>query len=305
MKIIIAGGTGFLGQPLTEALSRAGHALVVLSRNPSHSATAGSAVIPWVPGASGAWTKAVDGAGAVVNLAGTSIAGHRWSGKQKRLILESRLLATRSLVEAMRSSPNPPAVFVSASAVGFYGPHGDEPIDEEQPPGGDFLAHVCRQWEAEAAKAADIARVVLLRTGLVLARHGGALPQMLLPFKLGAGGPLGSGRQYWPWIHLEDWIALAKWTIDEPAVTGPVNLTAPAPVTNREFAKRLGVVLRRPALVAAPGFALRLLLGEMADGLLLSGQRAVPEKAQRLGFKFRFSTLTDALRDIFPAGSPR
>ena len=240
--------------------------------------------------------------GAVVNLAGEPIAARRWSDGHKARILDSRLQVTRTIVNAIRDAASPPAVFISGSAVGYYGPLRDEIVTEDAPPGSDFLASVCAQWEAEAMRAAGRARVVCVRTGLALERDGGALPQMLPPFKFGVGGPVGSGRQYWPWIHRDDWIALVRWAIDTPSVTGPVNATAPSPITNAEFARALGRALHRPAFMPAPAFALRLLLGEMADALLLSGQRAVPAKAQRLGFTFRYSQLDDALRAIFPLG---
>lgn len=190
-------------------------------------------------------------------------------------------------------------MFVSQSAVGYYGPHGDEIVDEDAAPGADFMARVCAEWEAEAMRVVDRTRVACPRTGLVLERDGGALPQMLPPFKFGVGGPLGSGGQYWPWIHRADWIALVRWAIATPQLEGPFNATAPEPVTNRAFAAALGRVLHRPVFVPAPAFALDLIVGEMAGSLLLSGQRAVPAKAQRLGFTFTYPTLDAALRAIF------
>ena len=210
--------------------------------------------------------------------------------------------ATRSLATAIRNAASPPPVFVSGSAVGYYGPLDERTVTEDAPAGSDFLARVCAAWEAEASRAAgDRTRVVCLRTGLVLEKDGGALPQMLPPFKLGVGGPVGSGRQYWPWIHRDDWVALARWAIADASVTGAVNGTAPNPVTNTEFARALGRALHRPAFMPAPAFALRLLLGEMADALLLSGQRAVPAKATRLGFTFKYAEVDAALRAIFSA----
>jgi uncharacterized protein (TIGR01777 family) len=189
---------------------------------------------------------------------------------------------------------------VNGSAVGYYGPCGDEVVTEAVPAGNDFLAHVCAVWETEAQAAASArTRVVRLRTGLVLEKDGGALPQMLPPFWFGAGGPVGSGRQYWPWIHRADWVALVLWIINTPAVSGAVNATAPNPVTNAEFARSLGRALHRPAFMPAPAFALRLLLGEMADGLLLAGQRAVPRSAEQGGFTFRYRQVDDALTAIF------
>ena len=304
MKIAIAGGTGFLGRALADRLSAAGHDLVVLTRAdaPPAPLPPRARAVTWNPdGRTGAWSAAIDGADAVVNLAGESIAARRWSQAHKRRVLESRLDATRSLAAAIRAAARPPAVFVSGSAVGYYGPRGDEVVTEETAAGNDFLARVSVQWETEAASAAGTrTRVACIRTGLVLSTEGGALPRMLLPFKLGAGGPAGSGRQYWPWIHRDDWVALVEWTIGTSAASGAVNATAPNPVTNKEFARALGRALHRPAFMPAPAFALRLALGEMADALLLSGQRAVPAKAERLGFSFRYPRVDEALASLFP-----
>jgi uncharacterized protein (TIGR01777 family) len=305
MKIVIAGGTGFLGRPLAGALAAERHDVVVLSRAPIQS-RGGVRFVAWTPdGGAGPFGAEIDGAGAIVNLAGEPIAGRRWSADQKRQILDSRVNATRSLVEAIRRAANPPGVLVSGSAVGYYGALENQVATEDTPAGSDFLARISVQWEDEAQRAAsDRTRVVCLRTGLVLERDGGALPEMLPPFKLFAGGPVGSGRQYWPWIHRDDWIRLVRWVIDAGAVSGPVNGTAPNPVTSREFARALGRALRRPSFLPAPAFALRLLLGEMADALLLSGQRAIPATAQRLGFTFRYATVDDALRAVFRESTP-
>ena len=300
MRIVIAGGTGFLGRPLAASVTADGHHVTLLSRSDRAPADAGPPRAAWQPdGSAGAWASVIDGADAVVNLAGESIAGRRWTPAQKAKILDSRVNATRSLAAAITKARTPPGVFVSGSAVGYYGPLGDAIVDETAGPGSDFLANVCAAWEAEAARAADRCRVVCIRTGLVLERDGGALPQMLPPFRFGAGGPVGSGRQYWPWIHRADWVAMVKWAIATPTVSGPLDVTAPTPETNRAFAQALGRALHRPAFLPAPAFALRLLLGEMADALLLSGQRAVPAKAQRLGFTFAYSRLDEALRAIF------
>ena len=305
MKIVIAGGTGFLGRPLAAALLRDRHDVIVLTRastRASHSQAApGARAVAWEPtGEAGPWAAEIDGAGAVVNLAGESIAGKRWSAAQKQRILDSRVHATRSLAAAIRAAATPPPVFVSGSAVGYYGPLGDQAATEDRPAGSDFLAHVCERWEQEAMGAgSDRTRVACIRTGIVLEKDGGALPQMLPPFRFGAGGPVGSGRQYWPWIHRDDWVALVRWVIATPAAAGPINATAPHPVTNAEFARALGRAMHRPAFMPAPGFALRLLLGEMAGALLLSGQNAVPAKAERGGFQFRYRDLDAALRAIF------
>jgi uncharacterized protein len=302
MKIVIAGGSGFLGRPLAAALARDGDEIVVLTRGSG--AARGHAQlrsVAWTPnGETGPWAAEIDGAAALVNLAGEPIAGRRWNAAQKQRILDSRVQATRSLVAAVRALANPPSTFVSGSAVGYYGPRGDEVATEDTPPGSDFLARACVQWEAAALGAAsDRTRLVCIRTGIVLEKDGGALPQMLPPFKVGAGGPVGSGRQYWPWIHRDDWIALVRWTIQTPAATGALNGTAPNPVTNADFARALGRAMRRPAFMPAPAFVLRLMLGEMADALLLSGQRAVPANAERLGFAFRYPRLDQALAAIF------
>jgi uncharacterized protein (TIGR01777 family) len=297
MKIVIAGGTGFLGSALTAALGADGHDVVILTRRSS----ARPRDVMWTPnGEIGAWASEVNGAGAIVNLAGESIAAKRWSAAQKQRILDSRILATRSLAAAIGAAATPPPVFVSGSAVGYYGPRGDEPVTEETPAGSDFLARVCAQWEAEAMRAAsDRTRVVSVRTGVVLEKSGGALPQMALPFRLFAGGPVGSGRQYLPWIHRDDWVGLVRWTIATPSASGPLNLTGPQPVTNTQFARALGRALHRPAFMPAPAFALRLALGELADALLLSGQRALPAKAERGGYRFKYSTADEALRAIY------
>lgn len=300
LKIVIAGASGFLGTPLARALASAGHQVVGLSRSANRSSET-FRTVAWEPnGGLGQWASEIDGADAVVNLAGESIAAGRWTEARKARITSSRVLATRSLVEAIRGARQPPAVFVSGSAVGYYGACGDELVTEQTAAGRDFLAEVCVAWEREANRAvASNTRVVTIRTGLVLARDGGALPRMLPPFWIGAGGPVGSGTQYWPWIHRDDWVALVRFAIESTASSGPVNATAPHPVTNREFANALGRAMHRPAIMPTPAFALRLLLGEMADGLLLSGQRAVPAQAERLGFKFTYKNLPVALAQLF------
>ena len=300
MRTVIAGGSGFLGRKLARALVTAGHDVVGLTRGAGRGPTSGGRTVSWTPdGQAGPWASEVDGATAVVNLAGESIAGRRWSAAQKRSIHDSRVLATRSLVEAIRKARQAPQVFVSGSAVGYYGPRGDEVVNEANAPGADFLSRVAVDWEAEARAAESATRVVTVRTGIVLDRNEGALPQMLPPFWFGAGGPVGSGRQYWPWIHLQDWVDLVRFVIQTPAAAGPLNATAPTPVTNAEFASTLGRTIGRPAFMRAPGFALKLLLGEMAGPLLLSGQRAVPAKAEALGVTFTYRRLEEALRAIF------
>jgi len=295
-KIIVAGGTGLLGTALVGALQDDRHMVVVLTRRPTRDNE-----VRWSPQyAEGLWTSALDNAHAVINLAGASIAGGRWTTARKAAIRDSRIQATGALVKAIAASGQPPPIFISSSAVGYYGSRGDEPVTETTAPGSDFLAHVCRDWEAAASQLSPAARVVLLRSGVVLARHGGALPQMALPFKLFAGGPAGSGRQFMSWIHLHDWVATVKWALASQDIAGPLNVTAPEPVTNEDFSRSLGRVLGRPAWLKAPSFALRLMLGEMADALILGGQRVLPAVAQQHGFAFQYPTLESALRQIYP-----
>jgi uncharacterized protein (TIGR01777 family) len=303
VKVVIAGGSGFLGRALTQRLTAGGHTVVVLTRGTAGSDGPGVQRTTWMPnGETGPWAGELDGAHAVVNLAGASLADRRWSAEYKQQILNSRVHATRSLAGAIAAARTPPAVLVSASAVGYYGPHGDEPLTETTPAGSDLLAQVCVQWEAEANRAATSGtRVVCVRGGLALAVNGGAVPRMLPPFKMGLGGPVGSGRQYWAWIHRDDWASLVLWAIHSDAVEGPVNGTAPEPATSTEFARSLGRALHRPAVLPVPAFALRLLFGEMAEATLLSGQRAIPAKATALGFSFRYPRIDDAFDAIFGA----
>jgi uncharacterized protein len=300
MRVVVTGGTGFLGGALVRRLRADGHEVIVLTRRPS-----GDGQLAWSPGTPPGgqpWARAIDGAGAVVNLAGESIASGRWTSARKRAIRESRVTATHGLVAAILSAAQPPPVLLSSSAVGIYGSRGEETLTEQSPIGAGFLAEVGRAWEQEALAAAAVTRVVLLRTGLVLGKGGGALPQLALPFRLGVGGPVGSGEQYLSWIHLDDWVSLARWALDTAAVSGPLNATAPGPVTNAEFARVLGRVLRRPAWLPAPAFALRLALGEMADALILEGQRVLPARARELGFTFEHPTIDGALRAIYGPG---
>ena len=302
MRVVVAGGTGFLGAALARSLRESGNDVTVLSRRPR-----GSGQAAWDPAdPAGAWTKVIDGSDAVVNLAGEPLDAGRWTAARKASILDSRRLATGAIVRAIAQAQHPPGVLLNASAIGIYGPRGDELVTEatgteEAAAAGDFLAGVCRAWEGEALAASARSRVVLLRTGLVLDRHDGALPRLAMPFRFGAGGPVGSGRQWWSWIHVDDWVSIVRWALATPQLSGPVNLTAPQPVTNREFARTLGRALRRPAFMPAPAPALRLLLGEMADALILNGQRVVPARATASGFRFRYETLDAALRAIYLA----
>ena len=295
MRIVVTGGTGFLGSALVTHLRNAGHAVSVLTRNPTRPGD-----IAWKPGVSSvALDDALRGADAVVNLAGASIA-QRWTKTHKRALWESRVPLTRALVQAMAQVDPAPRVLLSGSAVGIYGNRGDEPLTEASALGNDFLASLGTAWEQEAVAAAPRTRTVLLRTGVALDRSGGALPQMALPFHFFAGGPIGSGRQYLSWIHRDDWVAMTTWALTNPAVSGPLNVTAPEPVTNREFAKTLGRVLHRPAIMPAPSSALRAVLGEMAS-MIVEGQRVLPAKAGELNFRFRYPRLEPALRAIYCA----
>ena len=291
MRIVVSGGSGFLGRALEQVLTSRGHRVSVLTRRARPDRPTD---IVWTPnGEAGPWALALAGADVIVNLAGEGMADARWTSARKAALLDSRLKATSSLVKAVQHTQNGPRVFVSASGVGYYGPRGDEPIREDTPAGHDFVATMAAAWEAAAAPASTVGRLVLLRTGLVLGREG-ALAKMRLPFSRGVGGRLGSGRQWMPWIHVDDWATLTATLITDTHATGAFNLTAPQPATNADFTRALGRALHRPAVIPAPAFALRLALGEMAD-LLLTGQRAVPAKAQALGYAFRYPALAEAL----------
>jgi uncharacterized protein (TIGR01777 family) len=295
VKVVVTGGTGFLGTALVDSLRRDGHEAVVLTRGRPRAA----GQVQWDSSSSiERLAQPFAGAAGVVNLAGAPIAEGRWTPARKREILASRLEATRATVAAIRAAA-PGAVLVSGSGVGYYGTRGDVPLDENSPAGNDFLATVCRQWEAAALEAEPASRVVLLRTGLVMARSGGALPRLALPFHFFAGGRLGSGRQVMSWIHLDDWVAMVRWALATTGIRGPLNLTAPRPVTNREMAAALARALHRPALMPAPAFAIHLALGEMADATVLNGQRVLPKAALDAGFRFRYETVATALDAIF------
>ena len=309
MRIVIAGGSGFLGSPLAETYAEESHDVRVLtrgleageSRHESGTGVPGITRVGWKPdGQSGPWAAALDGADAVINLAGASIGDKRWTPQRKAELRDSRILATRSLATAIAAAATPPGIFISASGVGYYGTSTDgDAKTEASQPGADFLAHLCEDWEAEARKAArEGMRIVTTRSGLVLERSGGALPKMMRPFRFFAGGRIGSGRQYMSWIHRLDWVEMVRWIVQTPEASGPFNLTAPHPVTNREFARALGRSLKRPALLPAPTFALRIALGEFAN-YVVTGQRVIPTQAQRLQYHFRYPELDIAFRGIF------
>ena len=300
MKILVTGSTGLVGRALVTALAKEGHSVCRLVRPETNANDdAGGFNVAWNP-ATGELGGAAVGADAVVHLSGASIADGRWTPKRKEELRSSRVDTTRTLIEAIGRMNAKPTVFVSASAIGYYGNRGDEVLGEESAAGEGFLAEIVKSWEAEALKAeAWRTRVVLARFGIILAKHGGALAKMLTPFRLGLGGRLGSGKQWMSWIALEDVVGILKRAILDAAMFGAVNVVAPEPVTNAEFTKELAKALHRPAIFPVPPFALRLALGrEMADALLTSSQRVGPKKLVALKYSFRFPTLGSALQRI-------
>ncbi len=297
MKIVVAGGTGFVGEPLVQRLLALGHEVSVLTRNPDK-VSAGRGV-KWDGKSQGSWSSVLATADVVINLAGENIAGGRWTAERKRQLTDSRTDSTRALVAAMKQGPRQKRTFISTSAVGYYGTRGDEELSEEGSRGTGFLADLTARWEQEAREAEAVSRLVILRFGVVLAGEGGALAKMALPFRLGVGGRVGSGNQWMAWIDREDLLRMVEWVIANEAVRGVYNVTSPKPVTNREFTAVLARVLRRPAIMPAPAFALRLAFGEMADEVLLGGQRVVPSRAVADGFAFQVPTIEASLRNAF------
>jgi len=294
MHVLVTGATGLIGRASCAALLERGHAVTAVSRARDAAARlpAGLRLVAGDPAEPGPWQDALAAADACLHLAGEPIAEGRWSAEKKRRIRASRVRSTGAVAAVLRERG--PEVLVSGSAVGFYGTRGDEVLDESSAPGEGFLADVCREWEAAAAPAASRARVVLLRTGVVLAREGGALVPMRRAFSLGLGGRFGDGRQWFPWIQVDDLVALIRTAIDDPRLRGPVNAVAPNPVRNAELVATLASALRRPALFPVPAFVLRAALGELA-GELLGSRRVVPERANALGFRFHAPTLESAL----------
>lgn len=296
MKILITGATGLIGAALSARLLKGQHTVVRLRRSGANLQPGDAA---WDPGTGAIDPAALDSADAVVNLAGASIAGGRWTPARKKALRASRVEPTRALARTLAKLPRPPQVLVSASAIGYYGDRGDETLAESSAPGEDFLAGICREWEAAAAEAERAGiRTVTLRTSVVLAKNGGALAKMITPFRWGVGGRLGSGKQWMSWITLEDEVEVFYGAIVNAEWRGAINAASPQPVTNAEFTRALARVLHRPAIFPAPAFALRLMLGEMADALLLSSQRVSAEKLTGLGFSFRQPQLEPALRAI-------
>jgi hypothetical protein len=303
MKILVAGSSGLVGTALVRTLVKDGHTVCRLVRPGTvvKSEMNDGFQVAWNP-ATGELGGAGVGADAVVNLAGASIADGRWSPARKAVLRSSRIDTTRALVDALAKMNARPRVLVSASATGFYGNRGDELLTEESLPGNDFLSSLAREWEAEALKTEAIGiRVVLARFGIILARDGGALPRMMLAFRYFAGGKIGSGQQWMSWISLKDVVEILRFALEHGEIRGPINVISPQPVQNVEFTKTLATTLHRPAILPAPAFALRLAVGEMADALLLSSQRVLPQKLQQLGYSFAHADLNDALAAILRA----
>lgn len=303
MRVVITGGSGLIGRAVAADLSH-DHEVVILTRDPQKARIpAGTRAVAWDGRTPEGWGSLLDGDTAIVHLAGESIADGRWTRAKKERIRASRVDSGRAVAAAIRAAAargaaERPRVLLQASGVGYYGPRADAAVTEHAAAGDDFLASVCKQWEASTAEVeAWGVRRAVLRTGLVLARDGGALPRMALPFRLLGGGPVGDGRQWMPWIHLADQVGAIRFLLAREDASGPFNLTAPRPLTNRDFSRALGKALRRPSLLPAPGFALRLALGEMAV-LLLKGQRAVPQRLLELGYSFRFPEAGAALTDL-------
>lgn len=304
MRILITGGSGLIGQALTAQLLADKHDVIILTRNPQTAQVpSGAQAVQWDGRTGASWASYADGAAAIVNLAGENIAGDnpltgRWTAARKKSILESRLNAGKAVVEAIRATKQRPGVLIQSSAVGYYGACGDEEVNEDHPAGQDFLSQVCVQWEksTEAVDAMGVRRISL-RTGLPLSKDGGALKPLLMIFKLFAGGPLGSGQQWFPWVHMADQVGAIRFAIEKRAITGALNVCSPNPLRNKDFSTVLGRVLGRPSFMPAPAFALRLAMGEMADALLLAGQRQLPRQLLKAGYQFKFPEAEAALRD--------
>lgn len=300
MHVIIAGGSGLIGRALTDVLVSDGWDVIILSRRPDEVAglPAQVEIVGWDGATTDGWGDRIAGADAVVNLAGAGLGDKRWTDARKRQILLSRLQPGQAIVNAIKAATERPKLLIQASAVGYYGPQGDETVDEDSKPGSDYLANVCQRWEESTLVAESLGvRRAIARTGLVLSPDGGALSQMVLPFRLGVGGRLGSGKQWLPWIHIDDEVAALRHLLVSSDAHGPYNLTAPHPVRNSEFARTVGRVLNRPAAIPTPEFALRLAFGEMA-AVVLEGQRAVPSRLVASGFEFEYTDLEAALTDI-------
>ncbi|MFA6234832.1 MAG: TIGR01777 family oxidoreductase [Bacteroidota bacterium] len=300
-RIVLTGATGLIGKHLYNALQKRGDRITILTRNTDKAGKIFSdaeRVLLWAPGVSGAWKSSIDGADAVVHLAGESIAGERWTESYKQRIQDSRRLGTREIVDAIAAASTKPGVLISASAVGFYGDAGDKEVNENSPAGSDFLAETCIEWEREALRAeSEGVRVVISRMGIVLADDGGALEKLLTPFRMFAGGPVGNGEQWFPWVHIDDVIGLLVYAIDHPECKGVLNAVSPGILRNREFAVALGEALRRPARFSVPAFVVKLALGEFGE-TLLGGQRALPTRTLASGYTFKYNSVEKALANL-------
>ena len=298
MRITLTGATGRIGQSLVAALQQRGDDVTVLTRNPGRAQQtlgAGVTAVAWDPKSGPAPAEALSGRDAVIHLAGEDV-GQRWNDDVKREIRESRELGTCNLVAGIRAADPRPQILLSASASGYYGPRGDEPVDETAQPSSDFLGEVVQAWEREARAAEELGvRVALMRTGVVLDKHGGALSKMLLPFRAGVGGPVAGGKQYLPWIHRDDVVGIYLAALDDERWTGPINVSAPTPVTNKEFSRALGKALHRPGFFPVPGLAVKALFGEMSE-IVTGGVNMVPRRATDLGHRFRHPEVGEALR---------
>ena len=306
MKILVTGATGLIGRSLCRVLTEDGHIVSAVSRSSAKpKGLSVSEVYKWDPQTGPPSQEAIEGVDALINLAGEPIDARRWSEEQKRSIRDSRVITTRHLVDGLRVGHKKPAVLVNSSAVGFYGDRGDEQLEETSPAGRGFMSDVCEEWEREASRAGDLGiRVVLVRTGVVLSAEGGALRKMLGPFRLGLGGPLGSGRQWFPWIHVKDIVGIFHHALVTSNLSGAMNGVAPQEVSNAEFTRQLAAVLHRPAFLPVPEMALRVLMGEMSS-VLFGSQRVVPKAALGSGYEFQFPALRPALENLLGTENKR
>jgi uncharacterized protein len=299
--IIMTGATGLIGQRLYNALRKRGDRVTVLTRNPDKTKKTfpdAERILLWAPGVKGEWSGAMEGADAVIHLAGEPIAAERWTDEYKKRIRESRVQGTKQIVEAIGAASVKPALLISASGIGYYGDTGDTEVDEHSPPGDDFIARTCVAWENEAHRATDHdVRVMIPRQGIVLSEDGGALERLLTPFKMFVGGPVGNGNQWFPWVHIDDVVGFFLHALDNTAISGVFNLVGPDLIRNRDFATALGEALRRPARFSVPAFVIKLVLGEFGE-TLLGGQRARPVRTLESGYIYRYPAIAEALADL-------